>query len=81
MIDTPIAIEKLVTKFGGTVTKHVPPAEYPNVIICSTKDYETNSTLLQQYRALGYAQFFREDYLYDLIIDGSIPLPNDYIHE
>ncbi|UJR09457.1 hypothetical protein I4U23_013696 [Adineta vaga] len=103
MIDTPLAMEALIKRFGGHVCKNtVPfgtipmytslfvngypatvPFDAPTIIICSLAEYEatTSSTELQGYKNMGYQQFYREDFLYDSIIEGTIKTLSDYLHE
>ncbi|CAF2643146.1 unnamed protein product [Rotaria sp. Silwood2] len=103
MVDTPLAIEALVKRFGGHVCKNaVPfggtvmttglffngypatvPFDAPNIIICSITEYEaaTPSTELQAYKNMNYHAFYREDFLYDSIIEGALKTLDDYAHD
>ncbi|CAF1352093.1 unnamed protein product [Rotaria sp. Silwood1] len=103
MVDTPLAIEALVKRFGGYVCKNtVPfggtlmttglffngypatvPFDAPNIIICSIAEYEaaTSSTELQAYKNMNYYKFYREDFLYDSIIEGTLKTLEDYVHD
>ncbi|CAF1404341.1 unnamed protein product [Adineta steineri] len=103
MVDTPLAMEALVKRFGGQVCKNtVPfggapmtmglfvngfpatiPFDAPTMIICSVAEFDaaTSSTELQAYKNMGYQNFYREDYLYDSIIEGALKALEAYQHE
>ncbi|CAF4475759.1 unnamed protein product, partial [Rotaria sp. Silwood2] len=55
----------------------------PNVIICSVAEMEatTPSMELQAYKNMGFQTFYREDYLYDSIIEGAAKSLDEYAHD
>ncbi|CAF0806477.1 unnamed protein product [Rotaria sp. Silwood1] len=55
----------------------------PNVIICSVAEMEaaTPSVELQTYKNMGFQTFYREDYLYDSIIEGAAKSLDEYAHD
>ncbi|CAF0731653.1 unnamed protein product [Adineta steineri] len=102
MTDTPIAIETLIHRFGGSVCKnelashgkktskkalayaYFDGSKYdpPNIVICSLDEMEavTPSMELQAYKNMTYQSFYREDFLYDSIIAGTMKPLEEYEH-
>ncbi|UJR36762.1 hypothetical protein I4U23_029477 [Adineta vaga] len=54
----------------------------PNMIICSVAEMEaqTSSTELQAYKNIGFQTFYREDFLYDSILAGTMKPMEEYAH-
>lgn len=97
MADTPLAMEKLVQRFGGQVSHNDQTTttgkkakktfgfghfDVPNYVICSMDEFDaaTPSTELQTYQNYGFQMFYREDFLYESIIDGVWKQIEDYVH-
>ncbi|CAF2086879.1 unnamed protein product [Rotaria magnacalcarata] len=102
MVDTPLAIETLVKRFGGQVCKNEMGSsgkksskktfhgyygfssyDAPTMIICSVAEIgaTTPSAELQAYKNMGHQVFYREDFLYDSIIEGSVKPLEEYTHD
>ncbi|CAF3886042.1 unnamed protein product, partial [Adineta steineri] len=74
----PMTMGLFVNGFPATI-----PFDAPTMIICSVAEFDaaTPSTELQAYKNMGYQNFYREDYLYDSIIEGALKVLEAYQHE
>ncbi|CAF4998389.1 unnamed protein product [Rotaria sp. Silwood1] len=68
MVDTLLAIEVLVKRFGDNVCKTEFKAAKP-------------SAELQAYKIMDLQMFYRKDSLYDSVIEGAFTTLDDYLHE